>query len=279
VLSLELRALARWGEGMPDEMVEVESPEGGSTAARPRLEPSAAPGGALAARVTLGDGTPVPVVLLGRDDGFAPVFLESAPLAIAARDDGGCWALHSDQLVHHDATGRPVRADAGSASSLVAAPAGAVWAIDSEAAALIGADGRPAGRWRWDGGEASVPAEGGSVAARDGARVRVLGPDGEETSVAAEPPLGTDERLLCAAGGALLTRVAGGVRRRSGGRVLQVPVESAGLGADGTPWVARLADAPLDWELGAVTGTPAGTVLLSASGALGAALIELRLAG
>lgn len=277
MLSLELRALARWGEGLPDEMVEVESPDGGSIPARPRLEPSAAPGGAIAARVTLGDGTPVPVVLLGGDGEFAPVFLESAPLAVAARDDGGCWALHSDQLVHHDATGRPLRADTGSAGALVAAAGGAVWAIDAEAAALIGADGSPVGKWDWEGGAASVAGEGGSIAAWDGARVAVLGPDGASRSLPAEPPPAAGERLLYAGGGALLTRVAGGVRRRGGGgRVLQVPLESAGLDADGTPWVARLADAPLEWELGVVTGTPAGTVLLSASGALGAALIELR---
>src|SRR3954452_11231424 len=97
---LELRQLLTlaWGEGVTDDVGEVGPREGTSFLITPgprrrpshsRLEPSASPGGRIAARILNGSHQPEARVLLAGDSAARVVELASAPLGVAARDDGG----------------------------------------------------------------------------------------------------------------------------------------------------------------------------------------------
>jgi hypothetical protein len=228
---IERRAFLRWQEPVPEDIVELGPPEGSFLElpgpqvrrARPKLEPTASYGGALAARVLGGDGSPWPAVLLGE----AFVELGSAPLALSARDDGGCWALHEGQLVHHGADGSAIRALALEAIALVPAPGDGVWAVGQRDARRVDGSGAIAGPFEWAGGLGSAPADGGLAAnARDGLR----------TLETATPSATLDPhaRVLASMGGVLVTRGGGGVRRGDE----HVPLQGAGVAADGTPWVS-----------------------------------------
>jgi hypothetical protein len=239
-VAVERRALLEWQERVPDEPVEVGPPEEGSflelpgarqRPVRPKLEPVAAYGGALAGRALRGDGTPLPVLLLGEEPRVVDVM--SPPLGIAARDDGGCWALHDGQVVHHDATGSAVRAPAVAAIALVPAPDDGVWAVGRREAWRIDGDGKVSDPFEWRGGLGSAPADGGLAATARDAIVTLEAP-----SVSPEPGLDPHERLLACTGGVILTRGSGGLRRRAGGRLEHIPLQSAGLASDGTPWIS-----------------------------------------
>ena len=281
-----------------------------------------------------GDGTPLPVLVLGDEPRVVGVM--SPPLGLAARDDGGCWSLHDGQVVHHDAGGSAVRAPALAAIALVPAPDDGVWAIGQREAWRIAGDGAVSDPVAWRGGLGSAPADGGLAAAARGAIETLDAP-----SVSAEPALDPHERLLACSGGVVVTRGGGGIRRRANGRVEHVPLQSAGLASDGTPWISgragpqtvelrrgasverfdvpdhspgilrvvavdgddvlvaaldhawRLRDGAVEdafaldddsyrdalfprlWELTAVSATPAGGVLVGASGPPGLAIISL----
>jgi hypothetical protein len=232
---IERRALLRWQQPVPEELAEIGPLEGSflelpgprRRPARPKLEPVTSYGGALAARVLGGDGSPRPAVLLGGE----VVTLTSAPLALSARDDGGCWALHDGQLVHHDTDGSALRALALDAIALVPAPGDGVWAVGTRDARRIDGGGAVADPLEWHGGLGSAPADGGLAAVtRDGLATL-------ETA-ASDAQLDPHEQLLASAGGALVTRGGGGVRRRAGGQVEHVPLQAAGVADDGTPWVS-----------------------------------------
>ena len=244
--SVERRALLRWQEPIAEEIADVTPPEGGSflelpgprvRLARPKLEPAASYGGALAARVLGGDGSPRPSVLLGD----AIVALTSAPLALAARDDGGCWALHEGQVVHHDAHGSAVRALALDAIALVPAPDDGVWAVGMRDARRIDGGGGVADPVEWHGGLGSAPADGGLAAVtRDGLQTL------EAEPVDAE--LDPHAQLLASAGGVLITRGGGGVRRGAE----HIPLQAAGVAGDGTPWISgRAGPQTVELRLGA----------------------------
>lgn len=338
-MSLAERALVPWGAGLPGEVVETGPPEGGSflavpgplrKPARTSLAPSISAGGRWCARAVAGDGAALPLVVF---EGPRSVWLASSPLDVCARDGGGFWAIHSGQVVLHDAEGGAVRSEPVGAVLLVSAADDGVWAVTLDEAVRLDGGGRVAERVEWRGGTRSAPAAGGGLAAPLDGSVEVLG--GSRVSV----DLGPHERLLAVAEDAVLTATGGSVRRHAAGSVDEVPLQAAGLSEQGVPWISgrasptavelrsdgtverfelgesapaqgalRVVDAdtltvvgsadawrlrggehfmldessyrdsvfPTAWELGTVTGTPAGTVLVSASGPPGAALLELR---
>jgi hypothetical protein len=245
---LALRALFSWGEDLADSVAEVGPPEGGSFLVTPgprrrlahaSLAPSASAGGRLAARIADGSGAPRPQVALW-DGAGRIVELTSAPVAVAARDDGGFWALHPGQIVHHDAEGAAVRSVPAQAAALVPAAGDSVWAVTLDDASLLDGDGREQQRLGWRGGPRSAPA-GGALAMLAGEEL--LRSDGSR-----EPaPVDAHERLLAAAPGALVTAVGGGVRRRADG-LEEIPLQAAGLTADGRPWLSGRAG-PSEVEL------------------------------
>ena len=256
-LTVERRALLPWQEPVPDEVVEVGPPEEGSflelpgaqrRPVRSKLEPAAPYGGALAARALRGDGSPLPVVLVGEPLRAERVM--SAPLAIAARDDGGCWSLHEGQVVHHATDGSAVRAVALSALALVPAPDDGVWAVGQRDAWRIAGDGSVSDPLDWRGGLGSAPADGGLAAVTRGPDPRIATLDAPALS--ADPALEPHERLLACSGAVVVTRGGGGVRRRANGRLDHVPLQSAGVASDGTPWISgRAGPQTVELRLGA----------------------------
>ena len=231
------RLVLRWGEDLEDSVGEVGPPEGGSFLVTPgprvrlahaSLVPSASVGGRIAARVLAGSGDPQPRVVLGD----RIVELTSAPLAAAARDDGGFWALHPGQIVQHDAEGGAVRSVGAHAVVLIPAPEDAVWAVTLDEALLLDADGREQHRVPWRGGPASAPAAGGALARLADDSLELVGLDGSVTHrpVTVEP----HERLLTATADTFVTAVGGGVRRGDE----EIPLQAAGLTADGRPWIS-----------------------------------------
>jgi hypothetical protein len=240
---LASRAVFAWDEHLADSVSEVGPPEGGSLLVTPgprrrlahaSLAPSASAGGRLAARVLEGSGAARPLVALCAGGSRRIVTLTSAPLAVAARDDGGFWALHPGQIVQHDADGGAVRSVAAQAAALVPSAGDSVWAVTLDEASLLDADGREQQRLAWRGGPASAPA-GGGLAMLAGGAAHVVRPDGTATS----EPAGVEahERLLAAVPDALVTAVGGGLRRRAGG-LEEVPLLAAGLTGDGRPWIS-----------------------------------------
>jgi hypothetical protein len=189
------------------------------------------------------------------------VTLASAPLALAARDDGGFWALHPGQVVQHDAEGGAVRSVAVPAVALVPAAEDGVWAVTLDEARRLDADGRELGRFPWRGGPGSAPATRGGLAAAVDGVVHVLTADGATTT---GPAIAPHERLLAAGPDATLTAVGGGLRRHAG-TLEEIPLQAAGLTSDGRPWISgragpsavalRVQDAAREVEVGA--GAPA----------------------
>ena len=231
------RLVLRWGEDLEDAVAEVGPPEGGSFLVTPgprvrlahaSLAPSASVGGRIAARVLSGSGEPRPLVVL--EDRI--VELTSAPLALSARDDGGFWALHPGQIVHHDAEGGAIRSVGAQAVALVPAPEDAVWAVSLDDACLLDADGGEQQRVPWRGGPASVPSAGGALARLADDALELVGLDGAITRrpVAVEP----HERLLTATSEALVTAVGGGLRHAGD----EIPLQAAGLTREGRPWLS-----------------------------------------
>jgi hypothetical protein len=265
---LAARLVLRWGEDLADAVAEIGPPEGGSFLVTPgprrrpvhaSLAPSAAPGGRIVARVLAGGGAPQPVAV--SDGAPRVVTLASAPLALAARDDGGFWALHPGQVVQHDAAGGAVRSVAVPAVALVPAAEDGVWAVTLDEARRLDADGRELGRFPWRGGPGSAPAAGGELAAAVDGVVHVLTADGATTT---GPAIAPHERLLAAGPDATLTAVGGGLRRHAG-TLEEIPLQAAGLTSDGRPWTSgragpsavalRVQDAAREVDVGA--GAPA----------------------
>lgn len=278
------RALLEWQERVAQDVVEVGPLHDGSSVELPgprlrrvraRIEPSAATGGALAARVLRGNGTSLPVLLL--PDGataLRAVEVVSAPLGVVARDDGGCWSLHEGQVVHHAGDGTAVRAVALPALALVPAADNGVWAVAQRDAWCVAGDGSIAGPFDWQGGLRSAPADGGLAAPSRGAAPGLELLDGDGRLVAAipvQPALDADEQLLACAGDTIVTRDGGDVRRRAGGRIETIALQSAGLARDGTPWISgRVGPRSLELRLGAsvarleVPDHPPGTLRVAA---------------
>ncbi len=231
-----------WGGDLPQDNVRRSAPAGGSfmvlpgpssPALRPSLTVRATPGG-LAATAVRGDNQRLAVVALA--GAGAPVALDRAPIAAAARGDGGFWALYEGELVHHGADGRALASVTTGANALVGGAGDGAWLIRGGRALLVDGEGAEVGAWDWSGGPGSVVGADGALCALGGGTLACLSTRGSVERRKLDG-VGAFETLLAVDGEAVVTR-EGTALRRHGPGAASLELQNAGLTAAGEAFVS-----------------------------------------
>jgi len=239
----ETLARLSWDEGVPAEEVTVTSPRTGgfvtvpgpdTLRARPVLSQLSGPGPA-AARAIRGDGQPLSLAVLA--GGVVP--LPSAPMAVAGRADGGLWALYDDRVTHHGPDGVELKTIASTGISLVGADRDGAWLVTSAEVIRYDASGAERARADWPMNTRAVGTADGVCGLTPGSArlLRCVSNDGslEERPASDAQPF---EELLAVTGDGLLTLDGATIRQYTSSGARELTLQSAGLTADGRPFVA-----------------------------------------
>jgi len=206
---------------------------------RPHLELSDGRDGVVG-RVVRGDGRALPLAIVLSDGSATTVRLESEPLALAPRADGGVWALSPGGLIGYSADGAMSTHVDVSGQALVAAGS-SVWVVSQGAAVFVDGEGSSLSRpieWRANDRLATSDQALCGISKSDPPHLTCIDPDGTERRYAV-PALEPLEQLLYVGGdGELVTLSGSTVRRhRSDDAPTQTIIQAAGIDEDGAPFV------------------------------------------